>query len=337
MTIVLHIGLPKTGSSALQYGFERNAAALKAAGVHYALGRVSTQEASAGITSGNGSPLVRYLVPAKRGGKFDVDTFPKQFNRTYVDRNCHTTLISSEALAFADGDMLRRFVDEVVRGRPLVVVAFVRDLYGHSRSSWMQGVKRAALVRTFARHAHRVEQAPQIVQLRTFAAAIGVESMRVLHYETERSDLFGALARAAGLTLPDLDTRLPTINRSLSGVEVEVLRNCNLAHRDPAFARLVSDRLIERYPGRPSFSEVDDEVVRLFEERYAGDVAWVNDTFFGGSPTLRTGATAHASVREELAQEDVWREVVGILVDEVRAARGDPPPDLTPGKPAKTA
>ena len=322
MTIILHIGFPKTGSSALQYGFERNRDALARAGIHYAAGPVSALAAAGGITSGNGGALARYLVPRKRPDDYDTGAFEAEFARTYLDPARPVGLISSEALSAADPQMLARFVDAVAGSRPVLVVAFVRDLYGHARSAWMQGIKRHASDRGFAAFAERIDRAPQIAQLRTFEAVLGRERIRLLHYESERNDLFGALLRAAGLAVPDLDPSLPAINRSLSGVEVEVLRACNAIHRDPALSRRVSDHLIERYPDRDSAAAVDPAVLALLEARCAEDVAWTNATFFGGGPVLKVAPAARSGDGAALLDAaDVWRDVVEVLIEEIRAAK----------------
>lgn len=315
MTIVLHIGFTKTGSSALQYGFERNAAALARAGIHYAPGAVSALSAAGHITSGNGGPLARYLVPSKRPAGYDPAAFPATFARIYLSSGLPTTLISSEALSLATPEMLVRFRDEVAGDRPLVVVALIRDLYGHARSAWMQGIKRHATVRSFDEFLARAERPPQVMQLRAYTEALGRETIRLLHYESVRADLFGAFLGALGATVPDIDTSLPAINRSLSPVEAEVLRACNAVHRDPALSRLVSDRLIERYPDRPTAAAVDPAHVARLAERYAEDLAWVNDTYFGGEPVLGIAGPARPAEADPVTTDAVWADVVATLVE----------------------
>jgi len=319
MTIVLHIGFPKTGSSALQYGFEKNREILAANGIHYGQGHVSALTSRGGITSGNGARLAQYLVPRRRTPDFDEAAFAERFASRYVSADHPISLISSEALAFAEPAMLARFASQVVRNDDVVVVAIIRDIYGHARSAWMQGIKRAASSRDFDAFSIESYAAHQVDLLRAYVAALGRERIRLLHYETEKHDLLAAMLRVLGVDAV-VDTSLPAINRSLSSAEIEVLRACNAAHRDPAISRLLSDMLIEKYPDRSSHAEVDPEIVARFEARYGDDVAWVNDTFFAGRPTLRVAAPPRepSAAPAAVAAEAIWLDVVAALAGRVR-------------------
>lgn len=319
MTIVLHIGFPKTGSSALQYGFEKNREILAANGIHYGQGHVSALTSRGGITSGNGARLAQYLVPRRRTPDFDEAAFAERFASRYVSADHPISLISSEALAFAEPAMLARFASQVVRNDDVVVVAIIRDIYGHARSAWMQGIKRAASSRDFDAFSIESYAAHQVDLLRAYVAALGRERIRLLHYETEKHDLLAAMLRVLGVDAV-VDTSLPAINRSLSSAEIEVLRACNAAHRDPAISRLLSDMLIEKYPDRASHAEVDPEIVARFEARYGDDVAWVNDTFFAGRPVLRVAAPPRepSAAPEAVAAEAIWLDVVAALAGQVR-------------------
>ena len=140
--LIVHAGFPKTGSSALQYWLDINAAELADAGVFYPRVGRSAEDAPGNITAGNGKLLSHYLVPKLRHWSFEIDDFPAAFRRIFIESDHQRVLISREQIGAADPEMLRRFRDEIVPDVRLTFVVFIRDLYNLARASWTQHIKR---------------------------------------------------------------------------------------------------------------------------------------------------------------------------------------------------
>ena len=94
--IALHIGLPRAGSSAIQYGLAEHAGALSRAGVHYATSSALASWQANGVSSGNGMALARYLDPRRRPEGFSEVDFERGFDATYLSPAHPVSLISSE-------------------------------------------------------------------------------------------------------------------------------------------------------------------------------------------------------------------------------------------------
>lgn len=324
MRIIMHIGLPKTGSSALQYSFDTNRDRLAKVGVHYAAQRTAADAAPTGISSGNGGLLSLHIVKDERRPGADIAELPRLFDRTYVDPRCGISLISNEALARADTDGLRRFRDETVRDRDLMVIAYVRDLYGHARSSWMQGIKRGGYGEDLQAFVENKYGTPQTSALRRYHRVFG-DRLKVLHYDSNRKDIVPSFLNAAGLELGELQLGSPIINRSLSREEIDVMLEIHPLHKDRQFSQLLTDGLIARHPERQSFDEVDWSIVEDMKRRFSADVDWVNETFFGGQPVLKVepAAAAQNSPAHDLTAS-VWKDVVDILINEIREMETSP-------------
>lgn len=341
MRIILHIGLPKTGSSALQYSFDTNRERLAEAGVFYAAQETPAESALGHITSGNGDQLLRHLIRDDRWPYHDFSDLPAAFERIYVDPRFDTTLISNEILSRVPPEMLQRFVDEVVAGRDLTVVAYIRDLYGHARSAWMQDIKRGGFGGDFATFLTEKYRPPQIRHLRRYEQVVGRERLRVVHYESNSKRLLPSFFEAAGIQVAGMDIEPPVINRSLSREEVDVLLDVFPLHRDRGLSQLLTDSLIDRHPGRPSIEDVDWSVVERLTARHSADVAWVNETFFDGRPVLRIEPSIRsASPPVAAATAEVWKDVVDILIGKIRqleAAAAPVAPAAPPAPPAVEA
>lgn len=276
MRLVLHIGLPKAGSSAVQHSLERRASELSGLGVHYA---VAAGARNASISSGNGLELARYLDPRRRPPGFSVSDFERSFEKSYLSPAHPVSVISSEFLAYADEDMLRRFRDVLLGRRQIQVIGFIRDLYGHARSSWMQLVKRGAYTRSFEQFVDELYQNSQFRVLRVFNKVFGWERMAFLHYETHAGDIFGAFLDAIGAPRVAAEPA-PLINRSLSQAELDVQLRWNRLHRNKALATAMSDHFLQRNPDRAGAALWRPQVAQVLEDRFGDEVRYINDKYF---------------------------------------------------------
>lgn len=315
-TLVLHIGISKTGSTAIQQALRGRRAWLAEQGVHYALARGEDAQADGKVISGNGGDLARLLDPNVAMTEADWPS-RAEFEAQFLARDLRISLISSESLANADADRLLRFRDTVVGDADRRIVAFVRDLYGHARSSWMQQIKRHGYSDDFAKFCRRKYANKQCAALRRYAEVFGPEAMTVIHYDSNQHDLMAAFAGALAIDWP-ADEPLAPVNRSLSAQEVRILALCNRVHAEPAaLSKVISDHLIGKRPDKPKAAAEDGEALALLAERFAGDVDWVNATFFGGEARLSVGGSARVAPENLEPPQEVWLDIVEGLGDEV--------------------
>ena len=126
--IIIHIGARKTGSSFLQMQFAKDAIELKDCGFNY-LDHPSAKKASLGeITSGNGSLLLDIL----RG---DLTLKKSKENLLFSNEILLSELLVEERL-----NRLLQISQEA--GFSPCFAIYVRDLIGHSFSTWGQAIKR---------------------------------------------------------------------------------------------------------------------------------------------------------------------------------------------------
>lgn len=318
MTLVLHIGLPKTGSSTIQHLLAAHRAELARFGLHYPdTGRPG--RSATGITSGNGADLARYLSPNERPREFSQEAFEAAFEARWLSPDLPRSLISSELLASAAPAMLERFRDRLAAGRPVRIVAFVRDLYGHAWSAWMQMIKRHACTDDFATYCETSYNNPQFRAIKRYADVFP-GSVSLLHYETEKHDVFGAFSKALDIDLPVARDGM-LINRSLCKAETEVLIECNRRHGNPGVSTFLSDHLLERYPDRPKWDGWFPEIAESLATRFTRQVDRLNRDYFGGAPTLAVARPPKPSDHDPGPNaEEVWADVDRALTERRRQA-----------------
>ncbi len=313
--IVLHAGLPKTGSSALQVAFVRNRDELESAGVHYPLA-ASDKDAERGrVTTGNAGAIRSFLyLPHVR----EIDEAAAQVDSA-LQHGSPTTLISSEILYFTRRERLPQLLDHVEeRGASLEVAVYVRNIIPWVVSFHSQRIKRHRFVGTlgdfldeFERELVRIRQ-----RLELFVNVLGPDRVHVMHFESHRSDLVGTfLANAVGVRVEGNETP-ETINRALTAHEVEWMRVVNQSVEEDHDAWRISDALVQHPP-----LTLDPPVVTAQEadriHRLADDqVGWVNETFFDGSamvavedPSVRIGD------RRAIAPTPAETRLIEVLAD----------------------
>ena len=253
--VVLHVGLPKSGTTFLQRSLEANAVALGDRGVLHPSGRVG------------GDDLAFRAALDVRGNhktwgrrRADVEG---AWDRVCGLARAHTgtTVVSHELLASAS----RRQVvaaTTLLKDLDLHVVVTARDLARQLVAEWQEGVKHGRTV-TFAeyqqrvargedalaRHFHAAQDLPDV--LARWGHGLPPDRVHVVVAEPEGADparLWARFARAVGF---DADGYPPAgaeaVNPSLGVAEIDLLRRINtmLDGRlpQPAYGRLVKHRL----------------------------------------------------------------------------------------------
>ncbi|KRF16762.1 hypothetical protein ASG90_10985 [Nocardioides sp. Soil797] len=287
--VILHVGIPKTGTSALQVAFVRNRELLAEHGIIYpsdpGVPSMDARATRGGVTSGNASLLRAFLMPSKtpRG------VSPEQALTTAVELiektgdGTSSLLFSSEFLCRSSLERFATFAaacDDV--GYDVEVVGHVRNVVGHAVSQYIQRLKRHRFTGSFADFVEPTEgdtyRPPMRSWVEGMGAVLGTSAVTVVHYDSLRNDLVRHffeeyLQVPADNLAPPLEH---TVNRSLTPDEVRLMRQVNQRLNTATGSRLVSDLIIgedPRVPQRPCVTKADrDRVVELFSD----EVDWIN-------------------------------------------------------------
>ncbi|QIX28032.1 hypothetical protein ncot_16615 [Nocardioides sp. JQ2195] len=287
--VILHVGIPKTGTSALQVAFVRDRELLAQHGIIYpsdpAVPSMDARATRGGVTSGNASLLRAFLMP----GKTPRGTSPEEALATAMTvirdagDGSSSLLFSSEFLCRSDLGRFATFVaacDEI--GYDVEVVGYVRNVVGHAVSQYIQRLKRHRFTGSFADFVEPSEgdtyKPPMRSWIEGMGAVLGPSAVTVVHYDSLRNDLvrhfFDEYLKVPAENLaPALEH---TVNRSLTPDEVRLMREINKRLKTAGASRQVSDVVISANPSvpeRPYLTRADrDRVVELFTD----EVDWIN-------------------------------------------------------------
>lgn len=142
--LILHCGIPKTGSSVLQVFWAKNSTRLRERRVDYFQVGDFELALSGKITSGNGAFLARTMLKAEDPNY--LDQLPRalaQLEAKINENGCDVGLLSSELFTFASDDALKFFRDWLAqRGICLQIFYFIRRQDQFVSSAYVQQVKR---------------------------------------------------------------------------------------------------------------------------------------------------------------------------------------------------
>jgi hypothetical protein len=309
--VVLHIGLPKTGTSAIQHVLA--AAAPQLAGVGVNVPRPSVDAVRGSVTPGNGASLFRAISAGITSeGMFDV---ADAWLRESIVAG-QLTLVSSELLATLPPAGVRALVAAASGLAALDVVVFVRDIYEHAYAAWGQVTKEgyAGPLEDYCQHGYPVQSEQTQFVMRW---AEEFPDLVVRHYDTDGRDVVAALFEAVGLERPSplRQWPVPQVNRSLDLEELELIRTINEVGRDPQMTRRIADTLSSRNPARRSAVAIVPDVLRALHERYDRPVADLNRAFFDGAPVLSIEPRSTVLAEHSALPSDAARQVVRCLAE----------------------
>ena len=265
--LCLHIGLPKTGSSAIQGFLAANAAGLAEQGVHYSLARDAIAD-SAGVPNGNARALLKYLDPRRRKPGWDPEAFERSgFRELYMPEPDRPSLISSELLSNVEWGRLYRLRDDVLAGVPVRIVAVVRNLYDHALSTWNQLVKWHAYAGSFEAFALNEYSNPQLKSLSGYARCFGWKRIAIVNYDEAKGDILRPFLQAVGVEAPS-HWSAPRVNRSLSAPELMLQLALNRVHHDGGLSRQAARLLVFARPRAASARLSRPDIAAQLGERF---------------------------------------------------------------------
>lgn len=247
MKVILHIGAPKTGSSALQTAFVINRARLAERGLFYPKSRTDLAAMKGQPISGNATALAKYLNPKVQlpDAEFDLSTVPKVIDEAHVAR-CHEILYSSEFMSFFEPGRMTDFVKAAKCS--VEIVYFVRNIPDHAMSSYRQHVRRGRIDCSFGEYAERSYKPPFSRDIEKSMNAVGRSNVTVLSYDDTRQAILPAFLVAISVE-PTAIPAAEEINASTHGAEMTVEERAVLADRWSGEMRRVNELV-----GRPLLS-----------------------------------------------------------------------------------
>ncbi len=232
MRIVLHIGAPKTGSSALQSAFVLHRDALIERGIFYPPSPTDARAAAGIPVSGNAIALAKFLNP-----NFTIPAEEWEFNACTAaigrarDAGCSTVLYSSEYMSFFLAERMTDFVARAATfGAWVEIVYFIRNIAGHAMSSYRQHTKMGRFHGTFADYIERGYRPRFSSDIERSMAAVGRERLTVLAFDGLRHSLFPSMIEAMGCVSHGLPNAA-NINSSDNGVPASGRENAAIAAR----------------------------------------------------------------------------------------------------------
>jgi len=305
--LILHIGLPKTGSSAIQLFLASHRSLLETNGIFYQSPEV---QSSVEIISGNATDLLDLL----RHKRF-IDA--ERFLLAHVAAD-GLSLLSAENLSRATAEewaalkvLCRETGIEIER-----IIFFIRDVEPFLISAYDQLVKRHGAAVGFSQWARKCEWM-HYNACRAVDAVFEAALLCPLHYDTCKENLLATFFAEICCVTPELDKQIKLhegtrVNRSLTACERKYLEKINSVF-GAVFSQRVSDEFIYRSPHANAIPvPVDDATRNFIQDRFCDQVAWVNAHLFQGRPGVSCfrNTVAQATAAPQLSQEDGCHQVV---------------------------
>jgi hypothetical protein len=327
-SLVLHVGIPKTGSSALQVFCAQNRAALLSQSFDYfelgdfALGALGK------ISSGNGAHLARsFLRP--RGASYRPDRAAQlaMVERKIAASSCETGMLSSEIFVFADDAALVEFSAWLAaRDISLRFFYYIREQIQFLTSSYIQQVKRHACTETCEQYISRVyEKIAHIKYSKLFERLSRIASPdRIVcrNYDDTRTSPHGICEEflsafsldARGLRFADAE-----VNVSLDLTEIKLMLALNKLKPRMVFSDLLVENATRKGRKTTDLAPqlLSSGTLQRLEEYFADDNARFANAYFGREVLFKPrdpGVEAQRAADAEPPLGEVLEVLGGLLV-----------------------
>jgi hypothetical protein len=316
MHLLLHIGPPKTGSTAIQKSLELNDDALKEAGIlpmFYKASKINTLPLQAlGVRHKSGWALEQWPIPQNfktpQAAHAWSDRHWKTLAETVKKSDADLCVISSEHLGYGIGapGLIADF-REIFSG--ITVLVYARDpasLYFSSMQQQLRSGKRLFQLRTPENYAYRHRK-----EVEKYADAVGAENVVVRNFSRDNlrdrdvvQDFFGEVERL-GKTIKVDPVQA---NESIPGAALALLMLINEAtkpgehprQRMQLIKRIRESKSVAKLP---SFPPEIPWVRTMIRAQAAEDCAWLNEKFLSGQKLL----TVETGPVPDYPGDDVWR------------------------------
>ena len=300
--LFLHIGLGKTGSSALQSWLSLNSEALSKQGVDYAdlVPHAKTGE----VSSGNGYDLQLALVNQ------DFEEVERLLTSTYFfNPKNNVALISCELFQGIRAPFVQKIHDICAKcDIDVTVVVYIRSVYEQQYSTYLQGIKRSSIAHRFGEMSSDIAFHRSVEYLRRYVRVFG-DKVIAINYDIAKKDIYASLAEIIGVDITGLKKLKKKVNRSLTLEEAEVLRRMNRFHGG-VFATNISDFVIALSPNIETPIVYDRALLRRVRDAAEEDLLWVNQQFSIPVPVASDNYDGHSSEEPPSLTVDSYKPVV---------------------------
>ncbi|HUA76528.1 MAG TPA: hypothetical protein VMA86_02585 [Acetobacteraceae bacterium] len=251
--LVLHLGMPKTGSSALQVFLARNQAALLERGVDYLPIGEFALGVNGRISAGNGAYLARTLLAPESPARIpDPERHRAEFHAAVARSSAPVGVVSSELFIDARRDALETLIGTLAqRGITVKALYYIRRHDQFLASAYMQQVKRHACTdspETYARLAYRQHPFLKYHSFYRYLSEIfGSASILCRTYEgpvMQGDGLFRDALATLGIAADGLAFEVPDVNTSLTPKEVAIMLLVNRYRPRMQFSDIVVENAI---------------------------------------------------------------------------------------------
>ena len=322
--VIFHVGLPKTGTSALQVFLAKNAPALKKKSIDY----LELSDIGLGkrgqISSGNGAHLARSLyAPGHPMSIGDPDKQRQQFFDALKRSDCDRAIVSSELFADADRDQLRELVEKVrVSGYATKVIFYVRPQVQHLNSAYMQQVKRHGCTESPDEFISRTYKDSKHMKLFSFfsdmQSIFGDESVTCRLYDPKQVGIVGDFLTATRIDSDELELEISDTNTSLPPKQLGIMLLLNQFKPLMRFSDLVVENAVLTGSASAGMhhSLISPELEDEIEAHFAEGNSLLAQHYFGRDqlfPAQQRVPKASISI-DALTKEDLVTFFGGLLV-----------------------
>jgi hypothetical protein len=289
--LILHIGAPKTGTSAIQRFLASNIENLRLIGMDY----LNAEPPRADFhTTGNGLPIFLYFERAEVGPKKLESLVNGYFGAQ------RTAIVSSELLSSIAAVGWRHIIDACqAQNITPFVIYYVRNVYPFYISTYNQAVKHDGVTESFEEFVERNSVFNCADRLTFITELIGANCLNVAHYESEQKNIcehfFSLISPTAHKS--SFELHAARVNRSLDEAELRLMRIAN-QYPKAQFPGELSNILISSDPNRCSEKPSRPEIIQLLTTRHIHDVSQINTRYFECRDTLKIGGPVPTSLED---------------------------------------
>jgi hypothetical protein len=282
--LILHIGLPKTGSTSIQAFLAQNRSALLRYAIDYLPPvRYFEHGRPAKIAKGNGQHFAQSLLPTDDPMCLSSnDRFIAAFRDAIENCAAERVLLSSELFIFASEDGWSEVVDICERqDRRLRLIAAVRNHADIISSSLIEMTKTFGMIdlspqriRLFYAHHPALKYSSYFSALRRFAG----DRVQVLSYDRAVAgrSLMADFLDALGIAIADGTWTEPMrLNITPSPEAIAFIRLCN-SRKVPAF---LSNAIAGLYPADRAWTLISPTCAREIQDFFAPEIEDLRITF----------------------------------------------------------
>lgn len=310
--IILHIGLPKTGSSAIQAFLSRNVEALASQGISYPFPEADPV-VDASACTGN---LLHVIQRRAAKDRFQGTTVGQRVD-AYLDSTIdeaittsltETVVLSGEFFGFWITPAGIAALEALSTSHQIIIVAFVRDLYDWHVSAWKQNVKANGETRDLPQRIEADVAAARNALYRLPLFLDAALECRLVNYDRHKQDLIGAFLRTIGSDPDAPGFRYGADRLDNPSLSYWQAKQVVMAASHTGCSRLAA-LLLDRFRSEkdPRKDPVFDDIDRRLLEAHAGLISRINALLPEGQGLRQNPRGGVAEIDVGFSTEDMTR------------------------------